>query len=265
MNQDAEAKEPVLLRVVASTVIATLCSAGGTYVAIIFAFGSDPNIEVRLVDAVRFGLFVSTVLPLILAPGVAYSLARLVQQLRQAQRELLTLSLTDQLTGLFNRRGFDAAAAVSFEAAARAAHPIAVLMCDIDHFKGLNDSLGHGFGDQCLVHVADAFRAITRGTNFIAGRQGGDEFVMMLPGTSRAEAVTVGERLRAACAAPVGAGSGPVVSISVGIAVSRAAEMSLSLLMSAADAALYDGKRAGRNRVSVWDQGTPVKEYVTAG
>jgi diguanylate cyclase (GGDEF)-like protein len=126
-----------------------------------------------------------------------------------------------------------------------------MLMCDIDHFKRLNDSFGHRFGDQTLKHVAEILLSFAQSRSFIVGRQGGDEFVMMLPGVHLTEAAAIAESIRIVCARTAFDGDtiGAGLSVSIGVAASRGSQASLSALMRRADVALYDVKRTGRNRV----------------
>ncbi len=124
-------------------------------------------------------------------------------------------------------------------------------MLDIDHFKRLNDTFGHRFGDQTLKCVAEILRSCAERRSFIVGRQGGDEFVMLLPGVDLTEAAAIAESIRVACARKAFDGDtiGASLSISIGVAASLGSQASLSALMQRADVALYDVKRTGRDRV----------------
>ena len=219
------------------------------------AFGSNPNMLITVGDFWTLGLFISILVPMLICPIVTYRLSRLVQELQVARDRLEILAQTDQLTGLLNRRGFDAAADAALETARLDDVPVAVLMCDIDHFKRLNDSLGHGFGDQILLHVADLLRCFAQSGNFIVGRQGGDEFVMLLPGVDSTAAATLAESIRVACARLIFGASaiGGTFSVSIGVAACPGSHASLSALMRRADVALYDVKRSGRNSVVTAD------------
>lgn len=245
----------IFRRVFLVTVVSVASSYAVTLLAVRFVYGVDPAIVVTASELERFALALSIFVPLLVCPLVSYRASRLVRDLRIARRDLEVLAQTDQLTGLFNRRGFDAAAQASLEAARTAGRPVAVMMCDIDHFKTLNDNFGHGFGDKSLIHVADVLRGLAQEGNFIVGRQGGDEFVMMLPGIAQTEASEVAEALRRACAKRAFDGDIAYggIAVSVGIAVSANAQASLSALLRRADVALYDVKRSGRNRVVTAD------------
>lgn len=170
--------------------------------------------------------------------------------------ELAAASRTDFLTGLANRRDFDARFAAAVEACRLDGRPVTALLADVDHFKRFNDRLGHLEGDRCLQVVAEAIsQAIEGGLGFV-GRFGGEEFAVALPGMSIDRASAVVERMRANIAARKIAhpalGEDRILTISVGAASMNPAfpECATSLL-SRADAALYRAKRAGRDRAEV--------------
>jgi len=174
------------------------------------------------------------------------------------------LAVTDELTSLFNRRGFFQLGEREFERALRFNRPLAALMIDIDHFKRVNDAHGHSAGDQVLRALADCVRLNTRGID-VAGRYGGEEFVLLLPETPLPEAVQIAERLRQSIAdpsVPIRPANGdfpPVkiqITVSIGVAVALPGIPNLADLLAQADQAMYRGKDSGRNRVVVWE-GTP--------
>jgi diguanylate cyclase (GGDEF)-like protein len=174
-------------------------------------------------------------------------------QLEDANRKLATLSITDSLTGLANRRRFDEVLDLECARAARAGQPLAVVMLDVDHFKKFNDHYGHQAGDACLVRVAHALAAGTRRASDLTARYGGEEFSIVLPNTDAEEARHIGVALRCAIEAlhiaHAGAAAGQV-TISVGIAIQpEQGAADPDALMRLADAALYRAKDAGRNRV----------------
>jgi diguanylate cyclase (GGDEF)-like protein len=174
-------------------------------------------------------------------------------QLEEANRKLATLSATDSLTGLANRRHFDEALRSVWARASRIGQPLAVVMLDVDYFKKFNDRYGHQAGDSCLVRVAQALAASARRASDLTARYGGEEFSIVLPNTGADEARQVGEALRRAIEqldiANEGAESGQV-TISVGVAIlSGPGVADPDALMRLADAALYRAKDAGRNRV----------------
>jgi diguanylate cyclase (GGDEF)-like protein len=165
---------------------------------------------------------------------------------------LATLSLTDELTGLSNRRDLTQRAASELASAQRHTDPLAVLMVDIDHFKQYNDAHGHLRGDEVLRDVARALRGTVRAIDTVA-RYGGEEFVVMLPRVGKADGALVAEKLRTAVAALALPGSELLphgrVTVSVGVAAFPEDAREVSLLLEAADRALLRAKRAGRNRV----------------
>jgi diguanylate cyclase (GGDEF)-like protein len=175
------------------------------------------------------------------------------------------LSVTDELTGLFNRRGFFQLGEREFERALRFGRPLSALMLDIDHFKRVNDTHGHAGGDQVLRVLADCFRQNTRAID-IAGRYGGEEFALLLPEILQSEAIQIAERLRQSMAdlsIPIGSEKGhssPVdISITVSIGVTALSQdgQSLTDLLDRADHALYRAKDSGRNRVVLEERGNP--------
>ncbi len=176
------------------------------------------------------------------------------EELRLANEHLSRLSFVDSLTGLANRRRFDAALEQEWRRANRSQTHLAVLMADIDGFKLYNDHLGHPEGDRCLVAIADVFAQSLGRAGDLAARYGGEEFVVLIPGTDHAAAMKIAESLRAACEARAiahpDASVGPVVTISVGVASCIPSDdTSATSLVAQADAALYRAKQDGRNRV----------------
>jgi diguanylate cyclase (GGDEF)-like protein len=158
---------------------------------------------------------------------------------------LESIARTDELTGLPNRRAWQEALPRELTRAARSDEPLCVAMLDLDHFKAYNDARGHQAGDGLLKEVAAAWSAELRGTDILA-RYGGEEFAVALPSCPLERAREVVERLRAVT--PGGQ------SCSAGIAVWEAAE-SAAQLVGRADNALYEAKRAGRNRTIVAPSG----------
>ncbi|MBI4717889.1 MAG: diguanylate cyclase [Planctomycetes bacterium] len=179
-------------------------------------------------------------------------LARLAQDLTSRNAELAILSRTDPLTGLLNRRAWYEAAETEAARSLRYGGCFGVAMIDVDHFKMLNDSRGHREGDDCLRDVAKAIESTCRVTD-VAGRYGGEEFVVLMPETSIDGAVAAGERMREAVWAldlPHARDLAPPrVTVSIGVAVDTGQSLPLAETIRAADAALYAAKHAGRNCV----------------
>lgn len=162
------------------------------------------------------------------------------------------MAILDPLTGLHNRRYLASQLATLFEDAARRGKPLSILLIDIDHFKAVNDSHGHGAGDIVLREFADRIRRSTRGIDLVC-RLGGEEFVVVMPDCDIDMAVDVGERLRQRiAAAPFDVdGKGAPVPVTASVCVS-ALELTAGtpeLILQRADQALYCAKREGRNRV----------------
>ncbi|MFZ0379263.1 MAG: diguanylate cyclase [Solirubrobacteraceae bacterium] len=179
------------------------------------------------------------------------ALARLADrevELARLNEQLLEDSRRDPLTGMRNRRAL-ADELPKIEAGHRElGTPLAVALCDVDHFKAYNDEMGHLAGDQALRAIAGTIRGTLR-THDRAYRFGGEELLLVLPGATAAEARAAAERVRAAVEAvamPHPAGNGGVVTVSIGVASGKGG---YGELLARADAALYDAKRGGRNRV----------------
>jgi diguanylate cyclase (GGDEF)-like protein len=175
--------------------------------------------------------------------------------LKRARDLLESLSITDPLTGLPNRRHFDAVLETEIRRAVRSMNHMGLLMCDLDHFKAYNDYYGHPAGDWCLQEVALVFRETFKRAGELPARYGGEEFAVILPGATPPDAWMMGERIRQAVEARrlphEQAGSTPWVTLSVGVAsVIVTEEASASWLVQRADVALYASKKTGRNRVT---------------
>jgi diguanylate cyclase (GGDEF)-like protein len=161
---------------------------------------------------------------------------------------------TDALTGVHNRAFFDHQFAVELERSRRANLPLAVLFCDLDHFKRINDNFGHAVGDTVLQHAARLFVTHLRRIDYVF-RWGGEEFAILLPATDRGEALHTAERLRATVAStPVTLEDGRSVhvTVSIGMALFPYSASSERELLRLADQALYRAKEDGRDRVHLW-------------
>jgi diguanylate cyclase (GGDEF)-like protein len=157
---------------------------------------------------------------------------------------------TDGLTGLPNKRAVTDTLKRMFAQAAAERSPLALLMLDLDHFKQVNDNMGHAIGDQVLANVAAVMRGAMRSRDF-AGRNGGEEFAILLPDTETASALRIAERVRAAIAEMSLPGTDVVVTVSIGVAGYPEHASTPDRLARLADAALYLAKRQGRNRVEL--------------
>lgn len=197
-----------------------------------------------------------------LTAGMCVLLIILIRALRLAlmrsqevEEQLEILAVTDELTGLPNRRAFDLALASEVRRAARHRTSLAVLMVDVDHFKRVNDRFGHAVGDVVLARIAkEISRSIRRPGDF-AARYGGEEFTVILPATEAGGASFIAERMRLAIASMDPCPNEPAlgkVTVSIGV-VAEVVQPSSSgtELVTWADQALYEAKGAGRNRVTV--------------
>lgn len=176
-----------------------------------------------------------------------------IEERKAAQAALEVLANIDSLTGLLNRREFFSLGELEVQRAQLTDQPITAILFDVDHFKRINDTFGHAVGDQALAHVAQVVRQNLREGELI-GRYGGDEFVILLPGSNRAQGWQVAERLRTGLAGQSIATQRGVLALtlSLGIAEANAAQaVGLEGLLDLADQALYAAKQAGRNRVAV--------------
>ncbi|RLE30888.1 MAG: hypothetical protein DRJ61_12060, partial [Acidobacteria bacterium] len=170
--------------------------------------------------------------------------------LEAAHKRLDELARTDSLTGLANRREAETRLAAEVRRFERSHQSFAVLMLDIDHFKRINDVHGHDIGDRVLENFAEVLRTSTRSIDLIA-RWGGEEFLLVLPGTDLRGAGVVADSIRKRLANPpftVGDRPFPVTA-TVGISLYQGEEV--AALLKRADDALYEGKRAGRDRVVI--------------
>ena len=175
-------------------------------------------------------------------------------ELEAANQQLETLSATDGLTGLANRRSFDSYWVQEWQRAVRQGTPLAVIMLDVDHFKAYNDHYGHQQGDACLRILGDILRATIRRAGELAARYGGEEFVVVMPGASAQKAQETAHSILAALRAehlPHASSSvAPVVTISLGVAAGMPGAMDdREHLIKVADVALFEAKHQGRNRV----------------
>nr|WP_294523733.1 diguanylate cyclase [uncultured Rhodopila sp.] len=175
--------------------------------------------------------------------------------LEDANSRLIALSTTDGLTGLANRRQFDAIFALEWARCGRSHLPLTLIMLDVDWFKSYNDHYGHQAGDDCLVGIARVLLAGAQRATDLAARYGGEEFTLILPGLDAAGAFRLAEALRSSieslsivhAQSPIGK-----VTVSAGVAtVMPGVGMDESILLRAADEALYRAKNAGRNRTRI--------------
>ncbi len=159
---------------------------------------------------------------------------------------------TDYLTGLANRRTVTEAGELAFYSAQRQVHQLSVAVIDVDHFKGVNDRYGHNSGDLALKHIASMLEKAVR-KNDLLGRQGGEEFVVLLNQADREQSIAAAERLRTAVQDNVLDVEGQAIplTVSIGLASYQDTDRNFNALLRRADQALYAAKKNGRNRVEV--------------
>ncbi len=218
---------------------------------------ADPGEEKRVIRGLELGINDYLMRPI----DQQELLARLRTQvkrkryndhLRASVTQTIEMAVTDGLTGLHNRRYLDSHLQTLFDRAVARRRPLSVMITDIDRFKSVNDAYGHDAGDEVLREFASRLRKNVRGID-LACRYGGEEFVVVMPDTEGEIAEKVAERIRAEVARepfPAGTdGKGLDVTVSVGVSSLRRGLDSVADLMKRADIALYEAKRAGRNRV----------------
>ena len=179
----------------------------------------------------------------------------LLAEVRKLVARLQEQSLTDELTGLANRRAFLDVAAREIERSRRYRHELSLAYLDIDAFKAANDRFGHAVGDRVLIALAGLARATARSVDTVA-RIGGDEFVILMPETDAPAALPLAERLRAACSRAAGTGAAPV-TCSIGVVTFERAPSDLEELLTSADALMYEAKAAGGDGVRHARVGAP--------
>jgi diguanylate cyclase (GGDEF)-like protein len=204
----------------------------------------DDILRLWRIEATRIGAIMFALILFVLA--VMLFLAHEIGRRAAAEDKLEELATTDALTGLKNRRKFDAAIDAEWRRAVRRQVPLALLMIDADHFKSCNDTYGHQAGDKVLVGIAICIAESVRRAGDCAARYGGEEFSVLLPGLSSAEAFGVAESIR--LKVEQWSGDPTTATVSVGVAsLTPNAFMDWRELVDAADKALYAAKANGRN------------------
>jgi diguanylate cyclase (GGDEF)-like protein len=205
----------------------------------------DSILSLWRTEAIRIAAIVAALILFVL--GVTLFLAREIGRRAAAEDKLEELATTDALTGLNNRRKFDSSIDAEWRRAMRQQTPVALLMIDADHFKAFNDSFGHQAGDEVLIGIAICISHSTRRAGDCAARHGGEEFAVLLPGCSAADALVVAETIRLKVEQ-----WSDHTTVSIGVAsLTPHAALEWSELVGAADKALYAAKAGGRNRCVV--------------
>jgi diguanylate cyclase (GGDEF)-like protein len=202
----------------------------------------DSILSLWRTEATRIGAIMIALVTFVLA--VTLFLAREIDRRARAEDKLEELATTDALTGLKNRRKFDTAMETEWRRATRQKTPLALLMIDADHFKSYNDTFGHQAGDEMLVGIAICISDSARRAGDCTARYGGEEFAVLLPGLSALEALGVAETIRLKVQQ-----WSDGTTVSIGIAsLTPATNMDPSIILNAADKALYAAKANGRNQ-----------------
>ena len=205
----------------------------------------DSILSLWRTEAIRISAIVAALILFVL--GVTLFLAREIGRRAQAEDKLEELATTDALTGLTNRRKFDASIDAEWRRATRQKTPVALLMIDADHFKVYNDTFGHQAGDEVLIGIAICISDSVKRAGDCAARYGGEEFAVLLPAFSAAEALVVAEAIRLKVRQ-----WSEHTSVSIGVAsMMPGVTLAWSELVGAADKALYAAKAGGRNRCVV--------------
>lgn len=248
---DVHAPRPVPSETWIRALIPSLVAAGSATAATILFVDQD-GLASKLIAV----LIVAIAAAIVIQQSVSYvRLAREAAELEVSRRELALAATVDPVSGLPNRRALDTRLREEAERAIRYKQPLSLCFVDVDHFKAVNDALGHATGDLVLREIGGILRRTVRGIDFV-GRYGGEEFVIILPGTWSGDAMTLGDRLCRAVAhhAFVADGRRPLrLSVSIGIAGLPEHARSGEALQHAADTAVYRAKAAGRNRVVLFE------------
>ena len=208
----------------------------------LFVWSVDPT-KLDLLMGIGVSVTLTTVVVKLLAEHISAVIGRLAE-----------MASTDYLTGLLNRRTFDAEFLHQIDRARRSQLPLALALFDLDHFKQVNDRFGHAAGDRALCDFAELLEHELRGGDTLA-RIGGEEFAVVLFGVGLDDALAFAERIGRELPAST-IGQAPALSASAGVAALSEDEQTPSALLLAADRALYGAKAAGRRRVAVWEQGS---------
>ncbi len=178
-----------------------------------------------------------------------FRLAQTNLKLQQREAEILALSLTDQLTGVGNRRQLEQVLPVEISRAERTGEKFCALMADLDHFKKVNDTWGHDTGDEVLIRFGKLLRQQTRVTDTVI-RFGGEEFIILMPHTPLEQATAIAERIKGAMGGCQLEVFRDPITVSIGVAELVAGQQGTEFLRRA-DTALYKAKASGRNRIMV--------------
>lgn len=213
---------------------------------------SDSNFQVLKISPME--LFQMRALLMVITTAIVAAMSWYFVTSNQRLLEIVSHQAnTDYLTGLLNRRSFEAGLADEIKRATRCGNALSVVIMDIDNFKQINDSYGHQVGDKCLIHLANIIRDSLKRPADIAGRYGGEEFVLVLPETDSTGALFVAEMLRRNVVKnPLPLEEGTVLPFTISLGVSSAEnirDVDADRLLNEADNMMYMSKEAGKNKV----------------
>jgi diguanylate cyclase (GGDEF)-like protein len=245
--------EAIARQIGIQSIIASLILSG---IAGYLGIGTDLHRTIPVSDAWVLHLSTAFLVPLLLAPVLVWRLATQLSKLSADNVELDAKATCDPLTGTLNRRGFEAQAARVLERAGQTGAPVTLMLCDLDHFKAVNDTYGHEAGDAAIQHFASVLEDTLGQLQATIARIGGEEFVILLPDIPPAHIESFGELVRLTIERQ------PVITpteqfqitVSIGMVCQQGQRFELGALLKSADKALYAAKRNGRNRVRVSDE-----------
>ncbi len=241
----------ILKRVALMTVFAVLASASFCALILYNVYGTFAGMSL--------GMTISIVTPLLLAPIGSYQYIAMSYRLRRANEKLKVLSEVDPLTDTLNRRTFMEEADKHLALASRHHYPTSLIVLDFDHFKQINDCYGHAVGDDVLMSTVHIIKDTIRETDVLA-RIGGEEFILLLPHTGRQGALFLAERILSLIRENVIVSHQEQVqvTVSMGGVTCGTSQSRLDELMSRADRLLYRAKQAGRDRIVIESELSPV-------
>lgn len=217
-------------------------------IASFYIYLATPLYSVASFSLIDFSRIMTLFSPFLL---IAYITTMLAADVHYGRQMFKSLSETDEMTGLLNKRSFNLALIKAAKVAARYSHPMSMMMIDADNLKSVNDKHGHKAGDRLIIMLSEIIQDCLRASDVIA-RYGGDEFVILLPQTTAEKAVEAGNRIRMAVENASFDAEGCRVSstVSIGIASCPEDTVNINKLLEKADKSLYESKQAGRNQVN---------------
>ena len=242
------AKIGCLNTVIIITLIAVSASLGATMIAVTLLNNQGYGLHTDIAAILSAGI------ALVVAPPIAWFLVDLLLRVHRVEQEMRSLASYDSLTGLLSRHAFFDNANNYVSLAKREHRPFSVMIIDLDHFKLINDRYGHPAGDAVLKLFADVTNSVARRSD-IVGRLGGEEFAVVLPNTTAAEAVEFSQRLHTAINKAVLTFNDSAIRYTASIGLTEFetdSEDSIDDLLARADLALYQAKRSGRNQTAIF-------------